>query len=392
MLVVGCAMLPDDAMKKWDDYPAHTKAKHDILIRYMGAWMSILGGGARAAGFPAHLVIVDAFAGRGRYSTDDLGSPLLLRGIAGDVIARRRADDVELFFIESNPSNCAALTSELAATAPPSGVREVQPIQGAFEDAAPDIVESIQRSGRSSFWFIDPFGYSGLPLRLIQRILDLQRSEVLVTLMVRDMNRFLDDSSHLTAIARILDLRGDSLAATVAEVKRAPDRMQALCTLYTRQLESPQGPRRRYVKAVRIARDSASDTIYYLVHATCHLRGKREMKKAMRVALRGMNAFFGANHPSSNTDQLGMFGTNETVVNYSNLRTLLQSQFAGQRIEYDRLLDGTAASHDFDDVIDSDIKRALEELADRGVIQRFRRGVPSKYKLRDGDVLQFPPA
>jgi hypothetical protein len=83
-------VLPDADDKKWEEYPPHTKAKHAILIRYMGAWLNILAGGARAAGYPADLVIVDAFAGRGRYSTDDLGSPLLLRAIAGDVLANKR--------------------------------------------------------------------------------------------------------------------------------------------------------------------------------------------------------------------------------------------------------------------------------------------------------------
>ena len=79
-------MLSDDDARKWA-YPPHTRAKHAILIRYMKAWLPILGTLSK------QLVIVDAFAGRGRYTTEDLGSPLLLRDIAGRVASDRRVDE-----------------------------------------------------------------------------------------------------------------------------------------------------------------------------------------------------------------------------------------------------------------------------------------------------------
>jgi three-Cys-motif partner protein len=55
----------------WDLEP-HTAAKHEILRRYVQAWAPILSQG----NFP-HLVFVDGFAGPGRYSKGEEGSPVI---------------------------------------------------------------------------------------------------------------------------------------------------------------------------------------------------------------------------------------------------------------------------------------------------------------------------
>ena len=59
--------IPDDADEKWV-YTQHTAAKHEILHRYLGAWLAILGRARKGSGWRhKQLVLVDAFAGRGRY-------------------------------------------------------------------------------------------------------------------------------------------------------------------------------------------------------------------------------------------------------------------------------------------------------------------------------------
>jgi len=226
-------VLRDDDDKKWS-YPEHTAAKHAILIRYMKAWLPILGRYSRS------LVIVDAFAGRGRYTTENPGSPLLLRDLAGLVISDRRVVEAELFYIESNRGNWEELTGELASSEVPGGVLERPPIHDTFERAAPAIVNIVRGvEVRPSFWFVDPFGFTGLPLSLINVILSPARSEVLITLMVRDINRFLDQPNHQQADAELFGLRGDELLAALELVKAAPNRTHALRDLYVARCQSP---------------------------------------------------------------------------------------------------------------------------------------------------------
>jgi three-Cys-motif partner protein len=380
---------------KWG-YPEHTKKKHAILIRYMQAWLRILGGGARAAGYLANLAIVDTFAGRGRYTTGDRGSPLLLRDLAGRVVTDQRVDRVELHYIESDAENWAELRDALALEGPLPGVIERGPVLATFESAAPPIINSIRQSRQSSFWSIDPFGYTGLPLSLIRRILTLARAEVFVTLMVRDMNRFLNDPPHLQAISQTLDLAGNELTTALDAVKLSENRMQALRDLYVEQLEvGATAGRRLYVTSVRVAEDGPDDTVYYLVHATSHPKGKREMKEAISEATGGLNAVFGTKDPSvvaERVGQLGMFSDSESRemrVDYRTLKDMLRADFAGRRTRYEDLLNETVAGHTYDDVTDQQIKTALEQLSTQGV-KRFRGGQLSAWALSTNDILEFP--
>src|SRR5580704_5033889 len=50
----------------------HTRAKHEILKRYLQAWMVILSQGR----FP-EILYIDGFAGPGEYSGGEVGSPII---------------------------------------------------------------------------------------------------------------------------------------------------------------------------------------------------------------------------------------------------------------------------------------------------------------------------
>jgi three-Cys-motif partner protein len=380
------AVLPNSDERKWD-YPPHTRAKHAILIRYMKAWLPILGTLSK------QLVIVDAFAGRGRYTTDDAGSPLLLRDVVGRVASDQRVDKVELFYIENDAANFAALSQELAHAERLPGVVERGPFHNEFERAAPAIVEAVRQFRHPSFWFIDPFGFAGLPLTLINGILRLPRSEVLVTLMVRDINRFLDEPNHQQADAHLFGLRGDELLTEIDRVKTTSTRTQALRDLYVERLEATvNSGQARYVSSVGVTERGASDIIYYLIHATSHPKGKREMKEAVWEATGGLSAVVGARLAAETLGQVDMFSgveMREMMVNYAELKNLLQKQFAGQAIEYDALQNRAVVDHTYDAFIDNHIKRALEDLAVQGV-KRFRDRMPSTRALRRGDIVQFP--
>jgi hypothetical protein len=54
--------------------PAHTKAKHDILVKYLQAWFGIMGNSP----YDPKVGVFDGFAGPGVYTHDEPGSPVLL--------------------------------------------------------------------------------------------------------------------------------------------------------------------------------------------------------------------------------------------------------------------------------------------------------------------------
>lgn len=60
---------PKDTL--WDPEP-HSRGKHHILRRYAQAWLPIM------TRYNPRVVVVDAFAGPGRYVGGEEGSPIIL--------------------------------------------------------------------------------------------------------------------------------------------------------------------------------------------------------------------------------------------------------------------------------------------------------------------------
>ena len=63
----------------WEIDP-HTRAKHEILQRYLEAWFPIL------SSYHHRIVYIDGFAGPGRYKGGELGSPIIALGLACFVV------------------------------------------------------------------------------------------------------------------------------------------------------------------------------------------------------------------------------------------------------------------------------------------------------------------
>jgi hypothetical protein len=72
--------MPDPVLWPLDD---HTRAKHRVLRAYLDQWIPIMGQQAlkvRGSGSASQprLLLVDGFAGPGRYATGEPGSPLIM--------------------------------------------------------------------------------------------------------------------------------------------------------------------------------------------------------------------------------------------------------------------------------------------------------------------------
>jgi len=142
----------------------HTQAKHEVLRYYLGAWFPILATAHR------RLLYIDGFAGRGEYIDKTLGSPLIalqvadrLSGYFGKLIC---------YFIEKDKDNFENLQEVLEREK--SNIKNWQKIEVVKEnDEFANVIEGIFNSleeGRiliPSFFFVDPFGFSGIPFHII---------------------------------------------------------------------------------------------------------------------------------------------------------------------------------------------------------------------------------
>jgi hypothetical protein len=113
-----------------------TRAKHTILRKYLDAWLPILGAGRYAH---EHLVLIDGFAGPGRYG--EPGSPLIMLTAYADHSAALDGTG-HFFFIEEHHERCEHLRSEVAKLSLPPKVH-LEILEGSFVDEFPGLIDRL---------------------------------------------------------------------------------------------------------------------------------------------------------------------------------------------------------------------------------------------------------
>ena len=173
------------------DAPPHTLTKHQLYRRYIEAWLPILVFG----GFP-RVLIVDGFAGPGRYIGGEDGSPIVaLKAVlehTGLPAMRAGGAQIRLEFIESCKDRYDHLSSELRNFSPSRGVTWHQR-PGLFHDVFSDVLDSLEERGGvldPSLVFIDPFGPTGFPMELVRRIAVHRSCEVLINFAWQPLNEW----------------------------------------------------------------------------------------------------------------------------------------------------------------------------------------------------------
>lgn len=167
----------------------HTLGKHKVLRGYLDAWFPILGR------WNGRILFIDGFAGPGEYQGGEQGSPK----IALDALLRHQALDkisaeVGYIFIEKEDDRAdhlKALVDPMRASLPPKCWIEV--IHGLFDETMTDVLDKVDAQAASlapAFVMVDPFGVSGTPMSVIERILQNPKSEVYISFMYEWINRF----------------------------------------------------------------------------------------------------------------------------------------------------------------------------------------------------------
>jgi three-Cys-motif partner protein len=183
-------MVKDSAPEKWE-YKEHTWVKHKLLSKYFSTWIKILGTGGKRK-----LTYFDCFAGRGQMIDGSDGSPVIAIKIADRNAKHYR--EMVFTFIEKDAQNFDNLTQVLQTLKQEienvDKITIVQPIHNDFNSSVNQIFGSLDAQRRTiapSLFFIDPFGYSGIPLDTIKKILSYPRTEIFFTFMVSSITRFL---------------------------------------------------------------------------------------------------------------------------------------------------------------------------------------------------------
>lgn len=279
-------------------------------------------------------------------------------------------NEITFLFLDERKDRIDQLKEEIGQmNLPPSF--KVFPVCGKFEEIE-ELLDRVESEGKQlapTFAFIDPFGFSGLPFRLVQRLLKNEKTEVFVNIMISAINRFLSHPKDGVR-KRIVELYGTGDVLNIAQ--KSTDRDLDLRLLYQRQLQKSA----RFVRYFEM-RDRRNQLIYCLFFASNHPLGHSKMKEAFwKVDKQTGFCFSDATDPH----QLIMFEQEDI----SPLISDLSKKFSQQNVlveEIERYVEENTM------FIGKHMRQALKQLEDQGKITVEDAKADGK-KRRKGT---FPP-
>jgi three-Cys-motif partner protein len=361
----------------------HTKAKHELLRRYLEAWFPILS----SSGFHGRVLFIDGFAGPGIYRDGEPGSPL----IALDVLkshphfSRWNRTEFRFLFVESEADRFESLAREVEGFwgqvpgGRPPNVK-VDLFNDEFANVAADIIAYLEDQKAAlapTLAFIDPFGWSGVSLRTISALLSFNRCEVLFNFMYDSVNRWVTDERP--GIANHFDeLFGTGLdERLLADEMDTEDRKEYLSELYVRQLREVAGF--RFVRKFEMINKQRGRTAYFLIFGTRNRRGLEVMKDAMWK----LDPLTGVRFAGEAGAQEMLF---EPEPDFAPLRRAVLQRFAGRR--------ATVEEVEIFVVDETDYKKShykkqvLKPLEEEGLVECVSAR-KRKYTYPPGTVLRF---
>ena len=287
-------------------------------------------------------------------------------------------------FIEKDEDNFRNLEEVLQREEP--NVRNWQKIEvGKENDEFANVIRGIFENMEKghilipSFFFVDPFGFGGIPFHIITTILSNPKTEVFFTFMVRDIARFI----------QLPQLEGtfNSLFGTdkwKGILAASPKPEVTLINLYREQLH--EVAKVKYSWPFRICTSERAQTLYYLLHVTNSYKGHKIMKEIMaNQSAQGNFAYLGPQDITARS-QMKLFDINSI----EELKKHLLGRFKAEPITYDRIQEEVCIPwYSEPPYINAHYNQALKELENEDKIKIKRVTSRTSRGLSGNDQITF---
>jgi three-Cys-motif partner protein len=346
-----------------------SKAKHIILAKYLRPWSNILGSRHRT------LVYVDCFAGPGKYSNGEPGSPVIALRSAKRFLERNQNSRMVLVFTDKDQGTLNALRTHLEQERPfPSSLT-----YHCIPEDARDFVQNLLMvvpNGIPTFFFIDPYGHP-LSIPTTNAIVGRRYTEAFVNLMWFRINMDLGNPKKHSNLDGLFG-HGDWIKQSFLH-KSGEDREKQFLEYLTAQFRcSFRFPFRiRYSPEDRV-RARESRTKYYLIHLSQHPKAALLMKEIMFPLGDQAGTF-----DYSATRQQDMFLSSPAA---QDLKQYLINNYCGKgiRITFDDLREQTYSLP----FIEKHYRSATKELENERRVTIYRIH-SKKMGLKGSDIIQF---
>ena len=249
---------------------------------------------------------------------------------------------------------------------------------GDFDKKINDGLDSFEKNQNKlapTFFLLDPFGISGIKLCTIKRIMNMEKTEILLNFMYNSLQRWVNHPNE--KIQNIYDeyFGGDEWRK--CKGRYLHEREQKLISIFRNQCKKFS----KYVYPFRLNFPNKNQTYYYLFHLTNHWRGCSLMKDSFAKFNDGKCEYAGEKYQSN------LFEPMEEKDKKENFKNQLIDFYKGKTIKCVNIFEGFI---DETDLLLSEIKRMLKKLEKEKKIfvkafdNRKRRG-----GFKNNDLISF---
>ena len=354
-----------------------SRIKAMIVTKYFWAWAEVMKSNARKWGFHDKLAYIDLFAGPGRYEDGAESTPLL--------ILRQAVEDVEMckmlvaVFNDVDEDHARSLKANIEEL--PGIEKLAHKPQVHNDEVGDEIVKMFEEMTLvPTFFFVDPWGYKGLSLRLVNSVMKDWGCDCVFFFNYNRISMGLSNErvkKHMDALFG--EDRADELRPQLEEMdppKRETAIVEALC-------ESLKEMGGEYVLPFRFRHPGGSRTGHHLVFVTKNPLGYKIMKGIMAgessTANQGVASF--EYNPALKRSGL-LFQLSRPL---DELRDMLLEKFSGRTLGAKEIYD----EHNVDTpYTEQNYKLILGEMQEDGTIEVYR---PAGSRKTHGGRPSFGP-
>jgi len=361
-----------------------TKIKHQLLQNYIDPWMAILLSQQEKMGLPQKLLYFDGFSGPGIYYEDNSrnstcqGSPLIVAEIANKYLDAKADRKVNIICIDNDKKCVNMLNSKLDEINKQGQYWKAYHAE--FDEAVNSLLDDIEKRGLDTppmFFFIDPFGYSGFPIKTLKRILIYPRAELFINLMIYDIVRFCEEPSFEP---KLKGLYGCIKFKKASACKTGEEREIYLTNLYCKQLKEAAGA--KYVMPFKVnTPNQGSRPKYYLIHVSNNIKALRVMKDRMAKISELPYSFeaIGISTQLNIFEDPNKVDLRERIINYC-------LENATRKVDYNELEDW---AYVFTNGINKTIKGTLLDLEKNKIVKIERKIRQKKNTVTEGAKIKY---
>ncbi len=256
----------------FDRASEQSRVKASIVSKYFDAWSRVI-----VRNVSPRLAYIDLFAGRGRYKDGTESTPLLILRKAISIPAIHPG--LLLRFNESNPAYAANLEREMRSMAGFGSLANIPEFtRKEVGEATVRMVNQWQNI--PTLFFIDPWGYKGLSLRLFEAALRNKGSECIFFFNYNRINPALNNVN----VKELMDeLFGEARARALSSklVGLSPEAREA--RILGELSSALQEAGAKFVLTFPFTDEHGTRTSHYLIFATKHRRGHDIMKSILDI-------------------------------------------------------------------------------------------------------------